>query len=110
MEDGTLWCPDQGGCIPQCEEDCGCQPGTTDPATTSTQGNQEPTTTPEFENYCDKVCYGAEEGNNGECCQSLYCDCESYGNFDMDCPAELYWCPGQATCIANCEADCGCVP
>ena len=110
-EEGTLWCPEQETCILECTRDCGCETVTTDPPTTSTDGNQEPTTSPEFESYCDQVCFGAEYGINGECCEATYCDCESYGNFPLDCnEAGTLYCPAQAACVTNCEADCGCSP
>ena len=109
VQEGTLWCPEQQDCISGCEADCGCQMGSTEPASTVTGGNQDPTTTPGFEEYCDQICYGAEDGLNGDCCQQSYCDCESYGNFQMECNDEgSLWCPEKKDCISGCEADCGC--
>ena len=36
-----------------------------------------------------------------------YCDCEDYGNFDMDC-GEEQWCPSLARCITSCSEFCDC--
>ena len=88
--------------------DCGCQMGSTEAGSTVTDVSQDPTTTPEFEEYCDQICYGAEAGNHGDCCHQSYCDCESYGNFEMECHGDALWCPAQNDCISNCLADCGC--
>ena len=109
VDEGTLWCPQQGGCISTCQADCGCQMGSTQPGSTLTDGSQDSTTTPDLEEYCDQVCYGAEAGNQGDCCQQTYCDCEDYGNFELQCNEEgTLWCPAQEGCISNCIADCGC--
>ena len=56
-DDGTLWCPEQEGCISSCEADCGCKMGTNDYGTTTSttttviteqsKTNNEDKTTPE---------------------------------------------------------------
>ena len=116
VQEGTLWCPDQQDCISGCQADCGCQMGSTEAGSTVTDVSQDPTTTPEFEEYCDQICYGAQEaGNRGDCCHRTYCDCESYGNFEMECPGDVngddedaLWCPAQNSCVQNCFAACDC--
>ena len=57
---------------------------------------------------CDEVCLSsADPGLNGECCMPYYCDCESYGNFQMECNEEdTLWCPAQNDCISNCHSAC----
>ena len=109
VEEGTLWCPEQAGCISGCEADCGCQMASTQPGPTVTGGSQDPTTTPDLGEYCDQICYGAEDGDHGDCCHPSYCNCASYGNFEMECHGEgNLWCEAQADCIPNCLEDCGC--
>ena len=107
VDEGTLWCPEQSLCISDCEADCGCQTASTAPGSTTTDGSQDPTTSPQFEEYCDQICYGAEDGLNGECCHQFYCDCEIYGNFQMECNEEgTLWCPATNGCKSNCLDDC----
>ena len=97
---GMGFCPNQLACVEECSETECCIPTTPPPP---------PTTTTQFESYCDKICFGAENGFYGDCCQELYCDCESYGWFEMSCSNEEgLWCPRLNSCIPNCPTDCGC--
>ena len=68
------------------------------------------TTTPRMVAFCDNLCSGAETGSYvGECCLPTYCDCESYGHFQMECTEnDTFWCPSLTRCMPNCSDLCHC--